>query len=328
MLITLFVFEIIIVGLTIFTTHMVEHKFKTIEMSLPMYHNKRTYKTKANMEFIESIVNIYQKLALDTDEEPDLESAIKRKLQHEYIGKFPYISVKNVAIKSRHLMWAILGLEFFIAWINQEAYTVQMVVLITASLLLTIIMAFYGIIRGLDERSEALIDEVIHYIRNVYPLENNRVISDTISKQRTTISLKEHKVKRDGLKVNDKQGAKGEQYCELKKHNMQRMALHKEENIKNEEAISSGMNKQNYGQDNKEDYRENNKEDNKKDNKENNKQNQGDCLKNASTKLSVEGEINSERDQLMKRQDIDKQDNKKNAIELSAKDIAKLLEHL
>ena len=43
--------------------------------------------------------------------------------------------------------------------------------IIFASLLLTVIMCFYGIIKGLNEKQETLIDEVTHYIKNVYPIE-------------------------------------------------------------------------------------------------------------------------------------------------------------
>ena len=37
MIIILLVFQIIIVGLTVFTTHMIEHKFKTIQKGLEIY---------------------------------------------------------------------------------------------------------------------------------------------------------------------------------------------------------------------------------------------------------------------------------------------------
>lgn len=174
MLIVLFVFEIVIVILTIFTTEMVEHKYKAIQDSLGMYCNKRTYKTKADIDFIESIVKSYSKLVEETGQEPDLESAIRRKLQHESIGKFSYISVRNLAMKARGLMWGVLILEILVAWVNHVASNVDSVIIITTSLLLTVMMALYGIIKGVDEKGEALIDEVMHYIRNIYPLEHKK----------------------------------------------------------------------------------------------------------------------------------------------------------
>lgn len=305
MLIALFIFEIIIVGLTIFTTHMVEHKFKLIRVSLSMYCNKRTYKTKANIDFIEAIMNAYQKLSSDTDEEPDLESAIRRKLQHEYIGKFTYISVKNVAIKARHLMWAILGLEFLVAWINQEANNGEVLILITASLLLTLIMAFYGIIRGLNEKSEALIDEVIHYVRNIYPLEYNSN-RGVVPKQNATISLEEHKVKKESLKTNDKQIIRDQVYT-FRKHETQKSVQDEDKSIKIRGIEKSQMNKKSgrfNGQDNViiSEHLEMQEESDKEISKQ------------------VKEEINQE--------GIKKKATRSASKEISAKDIAKLLENL
>lgn len=171
MLITLFAFEIILMILTMFTTHMVEHKFEGIRVSLGMYCSKRAYKTKADIDFIETIINEYKRLCSDTDEEPDLPSAISLKLHKEYIGRFTYVSIKNIAIKVRYLMWGIVGIEILIAGINKTFYTTVTLVIIFLSLLLTLAMCFYGIIKGLNEKQETLIDEVTHYIKNVYPLE-------------------------------------------------------------------------------------------------------------------------------------------------------------
>lgn len=301
MLIVLFIFEIIIVGLTIFTTHMVEHKFKEIEMSLAMYCNKRTYKTRANIDFIESIINTYHKLILSTDEEPDLESAIKRKLQNEYIGKFPYISVKNMAIKVRHMMWGILALEFIIAWINEEINSGQVIILITLSLLLTIMMAFYGIIRGVDEKSEALIDEVLHYVRNIYPLEQASTIGVAMPKQNNTISLEEHKVKREYLKANERQMVK-EPSHELESHEVQKGPKHKE--MARQAIRSFDMNQQESEQNSSQ-----------------------DTMANIIT-AKVQEETKSKKDQEVCKQQKEKEQIKREDIQLSAKDIAKLLKHL
>ncbi len=171
MLITLFAFEIILIVLTMLTTHMVEHKFASIQASLGMYCSKRTYKTKADINFIEMMIAEYNHLCSDTDEEPDLPSAISLKLHKEYIGRFSYVSVMNIANKAKYLMWGIFISEIFIAWINQVTNQGRALVIIFASLLLTVIMCFYGIIKGLNEKQETLIDEVTHYIKNVYPIE-------------------------------------------------------------------------------------------------------------------------------------------------------------
>lgn len=184
MIIILFVFQIIIVGLTVFTTHMIEHKFKTIQIGLEMYYSKRAYRTKANIEFIERIVNEYNRLRSDTDEEPDLPSAINIKLHKECIGRFSYDDIKNIALKTRHMMWGIVGIQCLIAWINQgfnERYTLG---IIFGSVLVTIIMCLYGIVKGVTEKEEMLIDEITHYIKNVYPVEEvKRQNKEAISKK-------------------------------------------------------------------------------------------------------------------------------------------------
>ena len=183
MLIVLFIFDILLIILTVFTTHMVEHKFQAIQASLGAYCNKRTYKTKADIEFIETIISDYRRLCSDTDEEPDLPSAVSLKLHKEYIGKFTYVAVKNIAIKARHLMWGILVTEVLVTCINKTTQEGQSLLILLTSLLLTVMTCFYGIIKGIDEKQETLIDEVTHYVRNVYPLELKK--QQNVSKQET-----------------------------------------------------------------------------------------------------------------------------------------------
>lgn len=180
-------FQIIIVGITVLATHMIEHKFKMIQASLEMYCSKRVYKTKANIDFIESIIKEYIRLHSDTDEEPDLPSAINIKLHKECIGRFSYDAIKNLALKTRHMMWGVVGIQCLITWINQgfnERYTLG---ILFGSLIITIIMCLYGIIKGIAEKQEMLIDEITHYVKNVYPIEvkkqNKEIISHKISKE-------------------------------------------------------------------------------------------------------------------------------------------------
>ena len=187
---------------------MIEHKFKTIQRGLDMYYNKRAYRTKANIEFIESIINEYDRLCHDTDEEPDLPSAINIKLHKECIGRFSYDSIKNIALNTRHMMWGIAGLQSLITWMNEgfnERYTLGM---LFASLLITIVMCLYGIIKGITEKEEMLIDEITHYIKNVYPIE-------AVKRQnRELVAQKNH----------------------MEKENNHKEQHHKEENIKKENS--------------------------------------------------------------------------------------------
>jgi len=163
---------------------MMEHKFKSIRASLTMYCNKRTYKTRTDIDFIESIISDYQRLCIHTDEEPDLVSAISLKLHKEYIGRFTYIAIKNIALKAKNLMWGIFAAEILIAYIDRMVTQSQTIIIVAVSLLLTIIMYFYSVIKGIEEKQEILIDEVIHYVRNIYPVEKIKQRKETECEQR------------------------------------------------------------------------------------------------------------------------------------------------
>lgn len=174
MLIALFIFEVLLTGLTVFTTCMVEHKFKEIEQSLKMYTNNKAYATETRIAFIEGVVNRYKECMDDSDEGPDIDSIVKNHLSKEYIGKFPYVSVKNIATKVKRVMWGVIVLEILISIINGDGATLQTVIMASASTFLTISMEFYTIIRGLNEHSENLIAEVSDYVVNVYPLQKKK----------------------------------------------------------------------------------------------------------------------------------------------------------
>lgn len=174
MLIALFMFEVILTCLTIFTTCMVENKFKYIEQSLNMYTNNKAYTTQTRVAFVEGVVNRYKACMEDSDEMPDIDSIVKNHLSKEYIGRFPYVSVKNIATKVKRVMWGVIMLEILIPIINGQGATLPTVIMASASAFLTISMEFYTIIRGLNERSENLIAEVSDYVVNIYPIQKKK----------------------------------------------------------------------------------------------------------------------------------------------------------
>lgn len=186
MLIVLFVFEILLTCLTIFTTCMVEHKFKYIEESLKMYTNNKAYTTETRIAFIEGIVNRYKECIDDSDEGPDLDSIVKNHLSKEYIGKFPYVSVKNIATKVKRVMWGVIILEVLIAVVNGNGATLQNIIIASVSTFLTISMEFYTIIRALNERSENLIAEISDYVVNVYPIQKKKAKRKEIKEVKIT----------------------------------------------------------------------------------------------------------------------------------------------
>lgn len=175
MLIYLLLFEVILAALIILTVCMVEQKYKEISISLGLYKNNRAYKTQEKIAFIENIIEKYQVCKLQSEDQVDLESMIKSALGKEQIGKFTYIGVRSIALNGKHMMWAIIGLELLIVLLNKLGASLLVVSVMGGSILLTIFIEMFLIIRALDEKKEALITDVEDYVRNTYPIESRPI---------------------------------------------------------------------------------------------------------------------------------------------------------
>lgn len=174
MLIVLLILQIILLGLMLLTTHMLEHKFKFIHKSLELYYNKRSYKTVTDINFIDTIINDYKALCKETEIEPDLESAIRVKLQQEYIGRFKYSSVKNTATQIRYLMLIVCLASMLVSHIDLFLTRGQALIVIATTFLLAVVMYIYGTLHNLESQQNQLIDSIIDYIKNIYPIEKLR----------------------------------------------------------------------------------------------------------------------------------------------------------
>lgn len=174
MLIALLILQIILLGLTLLTTRMLEHKFEFIHKSLGLYCNKRTYKTITDINFIDTIMNDYKALCQETEKEPDLESAIRVKLQQECVGRFKYSSVKNTATQIRYLMLIVCLASMLVAHIDIFLTDTQILIILAVTFLLTVIMYVYGVLHNLEVQQNQLVDSIIDYIKNVYPIEKIR----------------------------------------------------------------------------------------------------------------------------------------------------------
>ncbi len=175
MLIFLFMFEILLGMVTTFTTYMVENKFRYIEKSLKMYTNNKAYVTEECIAFIDCVVNRYKEYIDTFNETPDIDSIVKSHLAKEHIGRFSYVSVKNLATKVKYIMWGIIVLEILIPILNREGATFKTVIIVSISALLTISIDLYTIVRALDEHSEKLIVEISDYVVNVYPIQKENI---------------------------------------------------------------------------------------------------------------------------------------------------------
>ena len=178
MLIALLIFEVILMLIIILTTCMVENKFKYIIKSLQMYKNIKAYTTEETIAFIDGIINRYNECLKEPDSSPDIDSIVKNHLSKEYIGKFPYTSVKNIATRLKEVMRGIVIIEILIAILNHQGATLEVVTIVSISTILTVVMEFYSIIRGLDEKSDNLITEVSDYVVNTYKLQESKKLKD------------------------------------------------------------------------------------------------------------------------------------------------------
>lgn len=172
-LITLMAFEVVIVLLSILATHMLVHKYEQLYDCLAKYGNKRKYTTKKDLLFVETIMRTYIDL-WEQQDEPDLEQIIKESLGKEKIGKFSYMGVRHIAIQLKGLMWGVLAVEVAILEINELWADKISMSLVASSLLLTVIMAVYGLIKRLKKKENKLIQEAIYYIEEVYPLQKEK----------------------------------------------------------------------------------------------------------------------------------------------------------
>lgn len=196
----LFAVQLILAMLTIFTTYMISNKFKNIEASLDVYGSSRVYKTQADIDFIEKVLMRYKEGIENIGEEVDLESIIRAVLYKEYIGKFPFLSIKNIAAKVTRLMWGMIVIEGVVAATDKSINAAPTIIMITTSILITILIEMFKFIKGIEEEKDTIIALVQDYIVNIYPaerrkkLKNKQMLSKEIINIRTTVSELEKEI--------------------------------------------------------------------------------------------------------------------------------------
>ncbi len=183
MLIFLLLFEIAIIFIIVLCHIMLEKKYQEIEKSTQIYTSKRAYRTKRSIAFIADILKRYQKYISEEHQVPDLYSMIKSSLLKEYIGKFTFIGVNNVANKAKYIMWGIIVLEMAIGFINNITTSLEGIIVIISSILLAIGVEIFVIVKALEEKKEAMVVLVEDYILNTYPLQTNNQTKVNNSKE-------------------------------------------------------------------------------------------------------------------------------------------------
>ena len=200
MLIFLLLFEIAIIFIIVLCHLMIERKYKEIERGTYIYTDKRAYRTKQSVAFVDDILKRYQQYTNAEDTDPDLYSMIKSSLLKEYIGKFTFIGVNNVANKAKYIMWGIITLELTIACINNIATSLEGIVISISSILLAIGVEIFTIVRALEEKKEATIVLVEDYILNTYPLQKNKQVTGN---DVSSVELEEGPAKEHSLLAKD-----------------------------------------------------------------------------------------------------------------------------
>ncbi|MDF2594050.1 MAG: hypothetical protein K0R69_391 [Clostridia bacterium] len=196
MIIVLCIMEIILAALIVLTHYMIINKFKSIELSLNKYGNSRVYKVQAQIAFIEKVIHKYKESKQNLEDPAELENIIRTILYREYIGRFPFLTIKNIATKTTQIMWGIIFLEALIAFVNKTADHPSTIVIITASMLITIAVQMFKFIKGIEEEGEMTMMIVHDYVRHIYPVEAQRKLTNKdIIQLKTKVSELEKEIK-------------------------------------------------------------------------------------------------------------------------------------
>ena len=169
MLIALSIFEVIFTILVGLSISMLENKFKRVRACIKVYGSKRNYKTKADMLLIDKILDECRGVSMRPDRMDNIRCLILKNLQKEYIGRFEYISIMNIATRLSGKMWWIIGVQLLIVFINQMSLKEpQTFILLTISFLLTIVTVLYSLIKTPDKKENILVNEMMNYVVGIY----------------------------------------------------------------------------------------------------------------------------------------------------------------
>lgn len=164
--------DIVLAGVAVFTTKMVDNRFKIIRKSLDQLSSKRTYKTESQLGFIESIITTYNRIKAQTNREPDLEMAIRRQLNHESIGAFNYVTINRIATNIKFVSWGLTALQLILCIFHD--HSLNGLLMFIAGLLVTVGITLFTVIAGLNDKADALTDDIIYYVSSVYPFEGDK----------------------------------------------------------------------------------------------------------------------------------------------------------
>lgn len=152
---------------------MIRNHFKKIDRSMRIYADKKTYKSKSDTLFLDSLIEKYRVIVgYNKNNNIDVQMMIHKSFCEENIGRFKYTGVQSIANKGKIVMWGVLisqiGLELLKGVASYSKISFAMII---ANSLICMLITLIGVIKGIPEEREKLIIELTDYIVNTYPAE-------------------------------------------------------------------------------------------------------------------------------------------------------------
>lgn len=156
-----------------FTTRMLQNHFNKINKSIQIYLNPKAYKTESEIDFIRSLIEKYQRIyEAQNGENIEVETMIQNAFYEKRIGRFAYITVQNIALKSKLIMWGILSIQVLMEILGKApGSSITNFIFIIASTILCLIISLMSVIRNVSEEREQLFIKIQDFVMNTYPTE-------------------------------------------------------------------------------------------------------------------------------------------------------------
>ena len=156
-----------------FTTHMLQNHFNKISKSMDIYLNPKAYKPESEIAFIRDLIEKYKHAyEAEGNGHIEVETMIQNAFYKLRIGKFSYITIQNIALKCKFIMWGIFFIQICMEILsNTPGRSISNFILIISSTILCVIIALMSIFRNIVEQREQLFIKVQDFIVNTYPTE-------------------------------------------------------------------------------------------------------------------------------------------------------------
>ncbi|WP_053982477.1 hypothetical protein [Niameybacter massiliensis] len=156
-----------------FTTRMLQNHFEKINKSIQVYLNPKAYKTESEIDFIRNLIDKYQRVfEAQNGENIEVETMVQNAFYEKRIGRFSYITIQNIALKSKLVMWGVLSIQVFIEILSKSpGSSIKNFIFIIASTILCLIISLMGVIKNIVEEREQLFIKIQDFMINTYPSE-------------------------------------------------------------------------------------------------------------------------------------------------------------